>query len=502
MSVRILFGSFFHETHTFLEEKTTWADFQVTRDADILGKIGDASPTDGFLSTARELGLTVVPTVDARVVPSGMVTDAAFETFWQEFEARARPALAEGIDAVFLVLHGAMVTESLTDPEGELLVRIRSLPGAAELPIFGVFDLHANLTVRRCRLVNGLVAYQENPHSDARDAAVRATHLMGRALREKVSTRMTLCRLPIVWAPPGTGTATDPMRALRAAMAEIEAANPAVWAGNVVSGFSFADTPDTGVSLSLVHTDGFEAVREDLIRVARLAWDLREKGAVIYPTVDKVLRNLPETADGPIILVEPSDNIGGGAPGDGTGVLRGLLEHGTKNALIAINDPSAVQRLSDTRVGESVMLSIGGKGSRLDAGPVEAVVTLISTSEGNFQLEDPHSHLASMNGLSIAMGPAAVVRMGGVTILLTSRKTPPFDLGQYRSQGIEPTEFAVIGVKAAVAHRRAYDPIVGASFFVDTPGPCRSDLTAFPWRHRRRPVWPLDDINDPQFEIS
>lgn len=502
MSARILFGSFFHETHTFLEETTAWEDFQVTRDADILAKRGDGSPTDGFITTAQELGLTVVPTVDARVFPSGMVTDTALETFWQEFGARARPALAEGIDAIFLVLHGAMVTASLTDPEGELLERIRSLPGAEELPIFGVFDLHGNLTERQCRLVNGLVAYRENPHTDARDAAVRATRLMGRALKENAHLRMTLCRLPIVWAPPGTGTATDPMRSLRAAMADVEANNPAVWAGNVVSGFSFADTPDTGVSLSLVHTGDVEAVQEELERMARLAWELRAKGVVEYPTVEAVLSDLPESTQGPVILVEPADNIGGGAPGDGTGVLRGLLKHGTEKALVALNDPKAVQRLSEVSIGDAIVLSMGGKGSSLDDGPVEAEVTLVSRSDGNFQLEDPHSHLASMNGTSIAMGPSAVVRTAGVTILLTSRKTPPFDLGQFRSQEIEPTDFAVIGVKAAVAHRRAYDPIMGATFFVDTPGPCRSDLTAFPWQHLRRPVWPLDDIAEPQFLIS
>ncbi|GAB5561066.1 MAG: M81 family metallopeptidase [Synoicihabitans sp.] len=502
MSARILFGSFFHETHTFLEEKTAWEDFQVTRDTDILAKRGDGSPTDGFITTAEELGLTVVPTVDARVFPSGTVTDAAFETFWQEFEERARPALAMGVDAIFLVLHGAMVTESLTDPEGELLARIWALPGAVDLPIFGVFDLHANLSERQCRLVSGLVAYRENPHTDARAAAVRATALMGRALNEGARLRMTLCRLPIVWAPPGTGTATDPMRALREAMAKIEARNSAVWAGNVVSGFSFADTPDTGVSLSLVHTGEIAEVREDLERLAGLAWDLREQGAIEYPPVDEVLRNLPATSTGPVVLVEPSDNIGGGAPGDGTGVLRGLLAHGTENALVAINDPAAVARLAAISVGETLTLSIGGKGSRLDPGPVQVTVTLISRSDGDFQLEDPNSHLASMNGTSIKMGPSAVVRTGGVTILLTSRKTPPFDLGQYRSQGIEPTEYAVIGVKAAVAHRRAYDPIQGATFFVDTPGPCRSDLTAFPWRHIRRPVWPLDEITEPKFRIS
>jgi microcystin degradation protein MlrC len=86
------------------------------------------------------------------------------------------------------------------------------------------------------------------------------------------------------------------------------------------------------------------------------------------------------------------------------------------------------------------------------------------------------------------------VRHAGIRILLTSRKTPPFDLGQWRSQGVNPEELSVIGVKAAVAHRRAYDPIAHASYTVDTPGPCSSNLRGFPFRHVRRPVFPLDDL--------
>ena len=99
-----------------------------------------------------------------------------------------------------------------------------------------------------------------------------------------------------------------------------------------------------------------------------------------------------------------------------------------------------------------------------------------------------------MCGARFDMGRSAVVRHAGVTVLLTSRKTPPFDLGQWRSQGIEPTQLFVIGVKAAVAHRRAYDPIAKASYTVDTPGPCSSNLRALPYRHIRRPVFPLDDF--------
>ena len=103
-----------------------------------------------------------------------------------------------------------------------------------------------------------------------------------------------------------------------------------------------------------------------------------------------------------------------------------------------------------------------------------------------------------MCGLHIEMGPCATVRhiaAGGVMwILLTSHKTPPFDLGQLRSQGIVPEELAIIGVKAAVAHRQAYDPIARASFAVATPGACASDLRTLPFRNVRRPVFPLDDI--------
>ena len=498
---RILFGGLFHETHTFLEEVTTWADFDVTVDDAIFDKVGDASPSDGFLSAAADLGLEVVPTVDARAVPSGIVEDAAFEAFWQAFEQRARPALAAGVDGIFLVLHGAMATPSLTDPEGELLARIRALPGGESVPLFGVFDLHANLSARMCRLANGLVAYRENPHTDARESAVRATHLLARALREGVTPRMAWCRLPIVWAPPGTGSANDPMVTLKRVMAELASRQPEIWGTNVVPGFSFADTPDTGVSLSLIHDGEAKVMEPELRRVAETAWSMRELGNVTYPTVDEIVGALPADTQGPVILIEPSDNIGGGGPGDGTGVLRALLAHDVKNALVAINDPAAVAALAETSVGETCRVAIGGKGSALDQGSVELIVTLISRHHGKFELEDKNSHLASMSGSHFDMGPTAVVRTGGVTVLLTSRKTPPFDLGQWRSQGIEPRDFAVIGVKAAVAHRRAYDPIATVSYLVDTPGPCSSNVSLFPWRHLKRPVYPLDAITEPNFEL-
>ncbi len=123
---------------------------------------------------------------------------------------------------------------------------------------------------------------------------------------------------------------------------------------------------------------------------------------------------------------------------------------------------------------------------------MEVDATLVRLTDGQFELEDKQSHLASMAGTQIDMGPCAVVTAKNVTILLTSRATPPFDLGQWRSQGIEPGEFQVIGVKAAVGHRRAYDHLARSSFTVRTPGPGTSDLLALPYRKIRRPIYPLD----------
>ena len=162
------------------------------------------------------------------------------------------------------------------------------------------------------------------------------------------------------------------------------------------------------------------------------------------------------------------------------------------NCALVLNDPEAVAHLAGLPLGARVTLALGGKGSRLDAGPLPLEVELLSRRDGHFRLEDKHSHLASMCGDAFDMGPCAVVRHGEVTILLTSRKTPPFDLGQWRSKGLEPKDFSFIAVKAAVAHRRAYDGIAARMLWVDTPGPCTSNVRALPYRRIRRPVFPLD----------
>jgi microcystin degradation protein MlrC len=491
---RILFAGFFHETHTFVPALTRLADFSIRRGADLLSRRGDGSTIDGFLEVADQSAWDIIPVADYGALPAGPVDHTVMEAFWIELsEALRRELQTGGLDGIWLALHGAMVTTECEDPEGELLRRIREVPGAQELPIFGVFDLHATFTSAMARHANGLVAYRENPHTDARESAVRAAQFLKRALETGERPRMLSRTAPVVWPPTGTGTADRPMRDLEDLARRIEAEDPDVWAVNVVGGYAFADVPEVGVSFSIVTTGAEEKAESALAELVEMAVALRELGVPCEWDLEAALADIGEPRRGPVILVEPADNIGGGAPGDGTAILRAFLRHELRNAAVAIADGAAVESLKDAKPGETRRLSIGGKGSALDEGPVEIDATFVSRSDGRFTLEDRNSHLAAAQGVTFEMGPCAVVTAGeGITVLLTSRKTPPFDLAQLRSQGIIPENLSLIGVKAAVAHRRAYDRIAAASYTVTTPGPCTSDLTQLPYRRVRRPVFPLD----------
>ena len=491
---RIFLAGIFHETHSFTDDVTGIDRFTIHRGQALLDRIGDGSQVDGFLTTARREGWEVVPAATYLCGASGMVDHAVFEAFWDEIKPVLVDAIAAGLDGIFLSLHGAMVTTELEDPDGELLARIRAIPGAEKLPIFGVYDLHATLTQAMGDLSDGLVCYRECPHDDTYDSAVRAAELLARCLKTGVRPRQHVLVTPIVWPPTGTGTRDGPMAALEEAARQMEQEIPGVLAVNVVGGYSFADVHDAGLAFGIITEGDDETAKAALQELADIAWRQRSGGIPREHELDDVLCDFKPNPKGPVLLVEPADNIGGGAPGDCTDVMRALLKHDVPGAGVVIADAKAVRALERVPVGGHATIAIGGKGSRLDLGPVTLEVELVSRSDGRFELEDLKSQIVVL-GRKIDMGQSAVVRHRGLTILLTSKRLAPMDLGQWRSQGIDPEKLSVIGVKAAVGHRRAYDPIATASFTVRTRGPCTSDLRQLPYKRIRRPVYPLDFVD-------
>ena len=101
--------------------------------------------------------------------------------------------------------------------------------------------------------------------------------------------------------------------------------------------------------------------------------------------------------EGPVLLVEPSDAVDAGAPGDGTRVLRTLVEHGVPEAGVVVSDPETVATLGDAAPGERREVTIGGKSGVMGAEPFPLEVEVVSRSDGRFVPErEPRSPLALM----------------------------------------------------------------------------------------------------------
>ena len=235
--IKIFLSGLFHETHTFLDKLTRLEAFHVKHGKTIRDCQGDSSPIGGILELLAQNKVEVVLGTDYRAAPSGIVEDAVLESFWQDLENAWDP----DVDGVFLVLHGAMVTESHKDVEGEILQRIRKLPEASKLPVFGVYDLHANFTPVMAKFANGLIAYRENPHTDARESAVRAASLMLSCLQNGEVPSMVYRSTGLVWEPTATGTADVPMASLEELARKLEEENDSVLAANINGGFAYAN---------------------------------------------------------------------------------------------------------------------------------------------------------------------------------------------------------------------------------------------------------------------
>ncbi|MDP7447420.1 MAG: M81 family metallopeptidase, partial [Candidatus Latescibacteria bacterium] len=493
-----------HETHTFLAEQTHLAGFEAmvwVRGQEMLDRCrGDASPMGGGLEVADASGWHVLPSRYGAAMPSGTVTDTVLEGWWEEVRNDLDAALvAGGLDGVLLILHGAMVFASYADGEGEVLRRVRDHlrerlgDTGKRVPVAADLDLHANTSDTMAAQASVLTAYRKNPHTDARDAGMRAAQLLDRLMRSGEETRIVRVAPPVIYSPRGTGTDTEPMISLQRSARQLEADHPDLLEVCVLGGFAYADIDCVGVSFLATTAGDAEAAADLLQPLAEEALARCDEGNPLDPPIDEVMGQvLASGQTGPIGLIEPSDNIGGGTPGDGTGILDAFLRFEVDDAVVILNDVEAAAACHGRSIGDHLTLPLGGKVDRFHGGTITLEVVLENLTDGRFDLENERSHLASLVGRHVDMGPSAVVRAGGIRLLLTTHKTPPMDLGQLRSQGIVPEQLYMVGIKAAVSHKAAYDPILTASFYVDTPGLGSSDLRRFPYANLTRAMRPLD----------
>ncbi|MFN3649579.1 MAG: M81 family metallopeptidase [Armatimonadota bacterium] len=487
--MRIAIGGFFHESNTFCRPLTTLADYERTRlytRGEMLAPLaGTDTEVGGFLAASEELGFEVVPTYYAWTWPSGPLTDDCFRTILDRLKSEIDAA--QPVDGVLLSLHGAMVTESEDDPDGSILAEVRSClpPG---VPLVATFDLHANLSPLMVSSCDVLIGYETYPHVDLHARGREAAHLIVRMLREDLRPRMALSKPPLMPHIVRQRTADGPMAELLA-LARAAEREPGVLRVSVAAGFAYADVPRMGMGIVVAAEEDGGLAADVAAELGDAAWERREAFRADLPDAEAAVRAaIGSTGDpGPVVLADLADNVGGGSPGDGTVMLQELLRQGAAGAVVMLADPEAVGECLRAGVRERVRLSVGGKVDRAHGDPVTVEGTVRLLSDGIFTNRGP-----MRDGLVDDMGRTAVLDLGGITLVLTERKLPMWNLEQLRSLGIEPARQRIIVCKGAVAHRAAYAPIASRMLEVETPGSCAGDVRKFEYHQIRRPLYPLD----------
>src|SRR6266508_146473 len=489
---RIAIGGIVHETHCFADGRTTHDDFREQAlhqgDAILEAMSGTRSGIGGMIEGASSRGWTLLPTLYGAAMPGGVVAEDAYQAMLRGLLERLAAAMP--LDGVLLALHGAMVTEEQLDAESDILDRVRAVVGP-DVPIVGELDMHGNISPRTVELADVLVAFDTNPHIDPHARGAEAAAIMDQLLRGAIRPTAAIAQPPLLLAPQATGTADLPLRAVHQRAAEMEA-EAAVICICVMGGFAYADTPCTGASV-IVTTDGDpELARRYAQELIDLMMQHRHAALPQFLPPDAAVARALALPGGPIILVDSADNIGGGSPGDGTDALRAMLAAEVEEGAVVLADREAVEVCWDAGAGAEVSLLVGGKTDRWHGEPVAVTGVVRALSDGVFACELPDNHFASFYGNTIRMGRTAWLRVRGINLVLTERKTPPFDLAQLRGVGVIPELQKLIVVKSAVAYRAAYLPIAAGVVEMDTAGLCSANLARFPYHRLRRPIVPLD----------
>ena len=495
--MRLLAAMFKHETNTFSPVPTPLERFFGYRPEVLAGPAaieahrGTGSGLGGFIAVADEVGATLEVVIAGEANPSGPVEDDAFERIaWTIVEA----VQAGGWDGILLDLHGAMVTRTHEDGEGELLRRIRAVD--ARTPIGVVLDMHANVYDDIVRCATVVTGYHTYPHVDVREAGERAARVIVRTIRGEVRPVMRWANRPMLPHVMRQGTHAEPNRSLQAACVAHEREARAL-ACSVFVGFPHADIREAGLS-AVVCTDG-EPARAESIRDALLdaAWAARER--FVYrsdPLPDSVsrARALGETGTGPVVLLDHCDNVASGGTMDTTAVLAEVLRQGLRDAVFyALHDPESVRAAIAAGVGATVTLSVGGRAAMpsiaAPAVPLQVTGRVRRITDGVYRLRGPMGAGARANN-----GPTVVLEVDGLELVLMSLYQEPHDLECFHSVGIDPTRKRFVIIKSRVHWRAGLGAIAREVVECAGVGVTTSDYSLLHFERVRRPVFPLDPI--------
>jgi microcystin degradation protein MlrC len=489
--MRIAIGGFQHETNTFAPVKASFRDFEqadgwpgLTRGADMLTTFtGINLPVAGFIEAASLQRFQLLPTLWASASPSAQVERDAYETIAGELLQRiaAHAQAPGGLDGIYLDLHGAMVAEHLDDGEGELLERLRAIVGP-DLPIVVSLDLHANVTKRMVELSSALVACRTYPHVDLAESGIASAEVLARILRDgKLAKAMRRADylVPLTWQC----TLIEPALSIYADLSAQERRHHLASA-SFTFGFPPADIPECGPVVVTYGADqaSADAAADYLIDAVKAAeagfagrvWQPDE--AVVYA------RAAAPKLHRPLILADTQDNPGAGGNSDTVGLLEALVTGGAESAVFAnLYDPKTAAIAHQAGRGAEITLGIGAWSGMAGHTPFHGTFKVTALGDGAFDATGPF-----YRGNRMQLGPMALLQIGGVEIVVTSRKQQAADQAMLRHLGIEPASRKLLALKSSVHFRADFQPIAEEILIVAAPGANPVDNYALPYRHLRQ----------------
>ena len=493
--MRLLIAMMKHETNTFSPVPTPLARFghgpgPLYGEAAIQAYRGTGSGLGAYLDRAAREKAEVVLPIAAGSPPSRPVDDAAFEHIATTICEAVKQG---GYDGIMLDLHGAMVTDTFEDGEGELLRRIRAID--PQTPIAVSLDMHANLYDAIIDNATVVAGYRTYPHVDTYETAKRAGEILLRAIRGEAKPVMAWGNVPMLPHVMRQGSDDHPNRELQERCGAM--ASEGALAASLFTGFPHADITNAGLS-AVVVTDGdrqlAERLRDELLD---RAWGERETFVYQIEPIDKALARakampVPAAGEGPIILLDHYDNCASGGTMDTTVVLAAILREGLENvAAFAIYDPEAVEQAIAAGIGAEVTLSVGGKMAMPQipghSPPLGITGTVKTISNGRFRNKGPMGR-----GVVTEMGPSVVIDTGKVEIALISRHVEPSDLNCFFTLGIDPLQKRYVMLKSRVHWRAGLGAMAKAVVDCAGIGVCTSDYGQLTFKNVRRPIYPLD----------
>lgn len=484
---RIAIGGFQHETNSFTSHRGDFQHFSQHRDRPPLVRgdallqalRGNTFASSGFLD-AMGPGDEAVPLVWASGGAGGTVTDDAFERIVGELIGALSQQMP--VDAVYLDLHGAMVNESFEDAEGEILRRVRAVVGAT-VPVVVSLDYHANISPQMLEHSDAMVAYRTYPHVDRPETGQRAAALVARLLLRGRPTGRALRKLPFLLPVDFQCTLIEPSRSV---MNWAPARSGQLLNATYAAGFPPSDTYWCGPAVAVhawTQADA-DATADEFLRFigerepafhTRL-WDTEEG-------VREALR-LAKGATRPVLIADTQDNPGAGGSGDTTGLLHELLRQGAQGVTVGLLcDPAAAQSATAAGVGAPIELELGGWHGPAGVKPLKGRFQVMACSQGTFKLT------GQVTGQAVAdLGLMALLRCGGVDIVVTSRNVQAYDPAPFDRLGVDWTASRILVLKSSCHFRADFEPGAEAVLSVLSPGAYDPDPARYPYRRLRQGV--------------